>query len=160
MTNVQSRPDTPRNRGDYDAPHQSPVTPAEDWRTVMINRASLSDVVCGASVALASQIVLNMFGVAVGLATLNPAGSDNPSASSFSIGGGLWWTISGILAALIGGYVAGRLCGQPKESSAATHGLAAWALGTLALFYMLTSAVGTIAGGAYQAMGGMAGAFQ
>jgi hypothetical protein len=33
-------PDTPRNRGDYDAPHTSPVTPAEDVRSIMLNRVS------------------------------------------------------------------------------------------------------------------------
>ena len=34
------RPDSPCNRGDPDAPHLSPVTPAEDARTIMINKIS------------------------------------------------------------------------------------------------------------------------
>ena len=34
------RPDTPRNRGDYDAPHVSPVTPAEDARSILLNKVS------------------------------------------------------------------------------------------------------------------------
>ncbi len=39
MTDIRN-PDTPRNRGDRDAPHMSPVSPAEDARTVMINKIS------------------------------------------------------------------------------------------------------------------------
>ena len=31
------QPDTPRNRGDDDAPHFSPATPAEDQRTILLN---------------------------------------------------------------------------------------------------------------------------
>ena len=34
------QPDTPRSRGDTDAPHISPVTPAEDARTILLNRVS------------------------------------------------------------------------------------------------------------------------
>ena len=33
-----AHPDTPRNRGDHDAPHKSPVTPAEDARTILLNK--------------------------------------------------------------------------------------------------------------------------
>jgi hypothetical protein len=36
MTDIH-HPDTPRNRGDYDAPHLSSITPAEDARTILIN---------------------------------------------------------------------------------------------------------------------------
>src|SRR5262245_25825705 len=113
------RADTPRNRGDYDAPHVSPVTPAEDVRSIMINRISWGAVLAGVVVALVAQLILNMIGVGIGASTLEPGpGADaNPSARGFSIGAGLWWTVSGVLAALAGGFAAGRLSGQPKESS-------------------------------------------
>ena len=69
---------------------------------------------------------------------------------SFSIGAGIWFALSGILASLAGGYAAGRLAGKPKESTAGWHGLTAWALTTLVIFYLLTSTVGGILGGAYR----------
>jgi hypothetical protein len=145
-------PDTPRNRGDYDAPHMSPVTPAEDMRSIMINKVSWGAVLAGVVVALVTQLILNMLGIGIGAATLDPATGDNPSATSFSIGAGIWWTLSGILAALVGGYAAGRLAGKPKESTAGWHGLTTWALTTLVIFYLLTSTVGGILGGAYRTM--------
>jgi hypothetical protein len=144
------QPDTLRNRGDYDAPHMSPVTPAEDARTIMINKVSWGAVLAGVVVALVTQLVLNMLGIGIGAATLDPGTGDNPTASSFSIGAGLWFALAGILAALAGGYVAGRLAGKPKESTAGWHGLTTWALTTLVIFYLLTSTLGGILGGAYR----------
>jgi hypothetical protein len=151
MTRIP-HPDTPRNSGDYDAPHLSPITPAEDARTILINKISWSAVLAGVVVALVTQLILNMLGVGIGAATLNPMTGDNPSATTFSIGAGLWFSLAGIVAALAGGYAAGRLAGKPKESTAGWHGLTTWALTTLVIFYLLTSAVGGILGGTYRAV--------
>ena len=147
MTDIS---DTPRNRGVSNAPHLSPATPAEDARTILINKVSWGAVLAGVVVALVTQLVLNLLGIGIGAATLDPGTGDNPSAASFSIGAGLWFALSGILAALAGGYAAGRLAGKPKESTAGWHGLTTWALTTLVIFYLLTSSVGGILGGAYR----------
>jgi hypothetical protein len=146
------QPDTPRSRGDSDAPHTSPVTPAEDARTILLNKVSWGAVFAGVVVALVVQLILNLFGVGIGAATLNPATSDNPSAASFSMVAASWWTVSGIIASFAGGYAAGRLAGRPKESTAGWHGVTAWALTTLVIFYLLTSAIGSILGGAYSTL--------
>jgi len=98
----------------------------------------------------------------IGAATLNPVEGESPSATSFSIGAGIWFALSGILAALAGGYTAGRLAGVPNESTAGWHGLTTWALTTLVIFYLLGSTIGGIVGGAYRgmtsALGGVASA--
>lgn len=158
----QYKPDTPRNRGQHDAPHVSQVTPAEDARSIMINKVSWGAVLAGVAVALVTQLILNMIGIGVGASTLDPgAGAgENPSAAGFSIGAGIWWTASGVLAALAGGYAAGRLAGQAKESTAGWHGLTTWAMTTLVIFYLLTSTIGGLVGGAFRtvssAVGGVA----
>jgi hypothetical protein len=145
-------PDTPRNRGDSDAPHMSPVTPSEDVRTIMLNKVTWGAVFAGVVVMLVTQLILNLLGIGIGAATLDPAAgaAENPSASSFSIGAGIWFVIAGVLASLAGGYAAGRLAGKPKESTASWHGLTAWALTTLVIFYLLTTTVGGLLGGAYR----------
>lgn len=148
--------DTPRARGDRDAPHVSPVTPDEDVRTILINRVSWGAVLAGVAVALAVQLVLNLVGIGLGAASFDPAASNNPSASTFSLGAGIWWSVAGIIAALAGGYTAGRLAGQPKESSGAWHGLTTWALTTLLVFYLLGSTIGSVIGGAFTALGSAA----
>jgi hypothetical protein len=145
--------DTPRERGLRNAPHATPVTPGEDVRTIMINRVSWGAVFAGAALALVVQVILNLLGLGLGAPTLDPTTADSPSAAAFSLGAGIWWALSGIIAAFAGGYAAGRLAGQPKESSGAWHGLTAWALTTLAVFYLLTTAIGGVVGGAFQTLG-------
>jgi hypothetical protein len=93
-----TEPDTPRNRGDYDAPHVTPVTPAEDARSMMLNKVSWGAVLAGVVVALVTQLILHLFGIGVGAATLDPGSGDNPAASTFSIGAAIWWILSGIIA--------------------------------------------------------------
>jgi hypothetical protein len=156
---MTSSPDTPRNRGDSDAPHLSPATPEDDIRTIMLNRVSWGAVLAGVVVSLVTQLILNMLGVGVGAATLDPSAgvAGNPSAAGFSIGAGIWWALSGLIAAAAGGYTAGRLAGRPKESTAGWHGLTAWAFTTLVVFYLLTSTMGSIIGGAYRTVAGAAG---
>jgi hypothetical protein len=149
---TQQQPVTPRSRGDSEAPHLSPVTPAEDARTILINQISWGAVFAGVVIALTAQLLLNLVGVGIGLATIDPSAANNPDPKTFSIGAGVWWAISGIVAALIGGYAAGRLSGRPKESTTGWHGLIAWAGTTLVVFYLLSTALGAVVGGAFSAV--------
>jgi hypothetical protein len=151
--------DTPRIR---DTPPTSPTIPAEDVRTMVLNRISWSAVFAGVVVALATQLLLNLLGMGIGAATLNPGTGESPSATSFSIGAGIWFALSSILAALASGYAAGKLAGVPNEATGSWHGLTTWALATLIVFYLLSSTLGGILGGAYRGMtnvlGGVASA--
>jgi hypothetical protein len=146
------QPLTPRARGDSDAPHLSPVTPAEDARTILINQISWAAVLAGVVIALTAQLLLNLLGIGIGLAMVDPSAANNPDPKTFSIGAGVWWAVSGIIAAMIGGYAAGRLSGRPKESTAGWHGLIAWAGTTLVVVYLLSTALGAMVGGAFSAM--------
>lgn len=71
-----------------------------------------------------------------------------PSSGSLSIGAGIWWVVSGIIAAALGGYIAGRLSGKASESTTAYHSLISWAVATLAVMYLLSSAASGLMGGA------------
>lgn len=149
-------PNTPRARGDSDAPHMSPITPSEDLRTIMINNISWGAVFAGVFMALVTQMLLNMLGLGIGAATLDPQGGDQPSAASLSLGAAIWWSVAGIIAAFIGGHTAGRLCGRPKESTAGWHGLTSWAMTTVIIGIVFTTAIGTMVGGTLSAIGGVA----
>ncbi|KJB90546.1 hypothetical protein [Skermanella aerolata] len=113
--------------------------------------------IAGAIVSLVTHLILNMIGIGIGASTLDVAAADNPAASTFSIGAAIWWTVSGIVAAFVGGYSAGRLSGKPKDSTASWHGLVTWALTTLMIFWLLTSAVGGVLGGIYNTVSGVVG---
>ena len=149
-----TQPVTPRARGDSEAPHLSPVTPAEDARTVLVNQISWGAVFAGILIALIAQLLLNLLGVGIGLTTLDSSSAQNSDPKTLSIAAGVWWAISGILSAFAGGYAAGRLSGRPKESTTGWHGLTAWAGATLVVLYLITSAVGSLIGGAFSAVSG------
>ncbi len=140
-------PATPRSRGDYDASHMSPVMPEEDLRTIMINRVAWGPVFAGVAMALVTQLILNLAGVGIGAATLVPDTTSNWAVANISIGSAIWWTVSGVIAAYAGGYTAGRLSGEPKESSAGWHGLTSWAVSVLVLAFILTAGTGAVMGG-------------
>jgi hypothetical protein len=92
-----------------------------------LSRISWGAVFAGVVVALATQLLLNLLGIGIGAATLNPGAGDSPSATSLSIGAGIWFALSSILAALAGGYAAGKLAGVPNETTGSWHGLTTWA---------------------------------
>jgi hypothetical protein len=154
---MADRPPTPRSMGDRDAPHATPAMPGEDVRTILLNRISWGAVLAGVVVGLIAQLLLNLLGIGIGLGTLDPATGDNPSVRTFSIGAAAWWTLTGIIAAYVGGYAAGRLSGRPKESTAAWHGLVTWAVTTLVVISLVASAAGALVGGAFSAVSGTMG---
>ena len=134
-----------------------PSTPGEAARTIMLNQISWGAVFAGVTVALVLQLILNMVGLGVGLSTVDPVAGDSPSVGAFSAGAGIWWVVSGIVASAIAGYIAGRLSGKPSPSTTAYHGLIAWALSTLVVVYLLSSAATGLFGGALSTVSGALG---
>ena len=131
---------------------------SEEWHTYLFNRASWGAIIAGVVAALVVQLLLNLLGLGVGAASLSAANpAENPDASAFSIGAGLWWTLSGIIASFCGGVAAGRLCGAAKVNTARWHGFVAWCVTTLVVFYLLTSALGGVVGGSLGALGNTLG---
>ncbi|MCJ2105177.1 PhnA-like protein [Methylobacterium sp. E-041] len=126
-----------------------PAAASADVRTVLLNQVSWGAIFAGAATALVTQVILNMLGVGVGLSSVGGPAVDNPTASTLSLGAGLWFVGSGIVASLAGGLIAGRLSGKPVTGAAGLHGLVAWAVTTLVVLYLLTSAAGGLIGGAF-----------
>lgn len=108
-------------------------------------RISWGSVVAGAIIALATQIVLTLIGLAIGLATLDPATGDNPTGTALGAGAGIWLLISSLLSLFVGGYIAARLAGRLNGW---LHGLTTWGTLTLATLMLLTSAAGRLVGAA------------
>ncbi len=144
-------------RGAGEAPHLSGVTPAEDARTILINNVSWGAIFAGAVIALMTLLLLNMLGLGLGVSSVTPSGGDNPDASTLSLAAGAWYVVSSLLAAFVGGYTAARLSGRAKGSTGAWHGLTTWAVTTLVVVYLLTTAVGSLIGGAFSTVTGAIG---
>jgi hypothetical protein len=151
---TQVNPPRPRNGPQVAIDH---LTAADEVRTLLFNRISWGAVLAGVMVALVTQLILNLIGIGLGAASFDPTSNANPSGSTFSVAAGIWWALSGILAALAGGYTAARLSGRPTDTSGPWHGLTVWAVTTLLVFYLLSTSVGAIVGGAFRTLGTVAG---
>lgn len=135
----------------------SATTPAEDARTVLLNKVNWGAIFAGAVIALTIQFLLSLLGVGIGAATLDPSTGDNPDAGTFSMISAIWYAVTGIIAAFAGGFIASRMSGRTLASSGALHGLTTWAVTTLFLLYLLTTAIGGLVGGALNGLGALAG---
>jgi len=119
-----------------------------------LRRVSWGAVFSGVVISLITQFLLGMLGLGIGVSTIEPMSPGaSPSAETFSVAAAIWWTVSGIIAAFIGGWVAGRMSGALTAGSAALHGLVTWATTMLVVFYLLTTAVGSLIGGAFGVVG-------
>ena len=114
-------------------------------------RLSWGAVFAGVIVALAVHLVLNLLGIGIGLAGARTGAGMEWLGTGF----GIWWTIAGIIAAAVGGWIAGRTLGSADRSDGMIHGLLSWAGATLVVAFLLTTAAGGIlgAGMQQQAMG-------
>ncbi len=114
-----------------------------------ITNISWGGVFAGVAIALSLHLLLNLLGLAIGAGVIDPAQNDTPAAASLSTGSVIWMIVSGIIAAFVGAYVASRMSGRVVRSTGALHGLTTWAVTTLVVFYMLTTSVGALVGGAF-----------
>jgi len=128
--------------------------PPADILPMATRRVSWGAVFAGVVMVLAIQLLLSMLGLGIGLSTISPASGDTPNASSLGIGAGVWWAITYLVALFAGGYVTARLAAAVAPLDGALHGLLTWSFTLLVTFYLLSTAVGSVIGGAFSAVGG------
>lgn len=126
-----------------------------DWGTE-VRRISWGAVLAGVAIILAIQLAMALLGTGIGLSTVDPVAQESPTATTFGIAGGIYWAISIVVSVLIGGWVAGRLAGIPRDFDGLIHGVLAWSVATLLTVYLLTSSIGGLIGGAFGVVGNVA----
>ena len=120
-------------------------------------RISWSAVFAGVLVATVTQLVLTLLGIGLGLSTIDPVQERDPT-QGLGIGAGIWYIVSSLISTFVGGWVAGRLSSAPRAFDAILHGILTWSLMTLLTFYLLTTALGKVIGGASSLVSGVLGA--
>ena len=118
-----------------------------DSEIIEHRRISWAAVLAGMVIALVVQLVLSLLGVGVGAGTINPAEQQNPM-EGLGTGAVIWLAITALAGLFAGGWVAGRLSGEANAADGSIHGLLTWGLTTIVAFYMVTTAVGNLIGGA------------
>ena len=105
-------------------------------------------VLAGVFVSLVVQILLTMLSFGIGLLAL-----DTPTAASAPAGAGwaafVWWAVSGIIAAFIGGAIAAANSPDQSGLGRVGHALGAWAVATVvvvAAAAIVPASAGSVAG--------------
>ena len=128
--------------------HSNSVGHPTDAAEMMRYQVSWGAIFAGTVVALVVQVLLTTLGAGLGIATLDIGTTETPEASTFSVLAGIWYLLTGLVAAYLGGYIAARLSGKTSATTGALHGLTTWALTTLFVLYLLTTTIGNLVGGA------------
>jgi hypothetical protein len=112
-----------------------------------VSAVSWGAVLAGAAGAAALSLVLFLLGTGLGLAAVSPWASEGIKGTTAGISTIVWVTVVQLLASVLGGYLAGRL--RTRWVTVHTnevyfrdtaHGFLAWAVSTLAMATLLSSA--------------------
>ena len=99
-------------------------------------------VIAGVAVGVSLQIVLTLLGIATGLSATNVATGEMPGMGAL-----IWAGLSILIAAVVGAYVAARMCGLKRKADGVLHGVVSWAVATLLFVMFASSAGGTLLSG-------------
>jgi hypothetical protein len=108
-----------------------------------LQRIRWGAVIAGLFLAIGTQILLAMLGVAIGLSA-----ADTPPGSlgDVGLGAGIWMAIASLIALFLGGYAAARLGGAIRRSDGALAGLLTWATSLVLTLWLVGAAAGSAAG--------------
>lgn len=115
-------------------------------------RLSWGAVIAGAVMIVVMQILLGLLGLSVAARSINPATEQSPMAG-IGTGAGIWFLVTTVISLFAGGWIAGRLGASRRSLDSALHGLVAWGTATMLTFLLLTSAIGSVVGGAFGVLG-------
>src|SRR6202021_1950255 len=136
---------------------------AVDTAIDTVSGVSWAAVFAGAFVAAAFSLALVALGAGIGLVSVSPWSSNNPSVTPFTVLAAAWFIAVQLFASGIGGYVAGRLrtgwAGVHTDESYfrdTAHGVMAWAVATVFTAALLAGAASVLTGSAATVASGAA----
>jgi hypothetical protein len=141
------------------------VTTTADIGADTVSAVSWAAVFAGAFVAAAFSLALVALGAGIGLVSVSPWSSNNPSVTTFGVLAAAWFIAVQLFASGVGGYLAGRL--RTRWARVHTdevffrdtaHGLLVWALGAVIAATLLAWAASSAASGAARLAGAATGA--
>lgn len=119
-------------------------TPTQD--RARLSPISWPAIFASLAVGISVMLLLTLAGVAIGVSVVEP-GSDGPRA--ITMGAATWQTISMLIAAIVGGYVAARLSGLRRTADGVLHGAVSWGATTVLYAALATTALGTLTAGMF-----------
>jgi hypothetical protein len=120
------------------------ISPAPD--RARLSPVSWPAIFASLAVGVSVMLLLTLAGVAVGISVVD-TGSDSPRA--ITMGAAAWQTVSMLVAAIVGGYVAARLSGLRRTGDGVLHGAVSWGATTVLYAALATTALGALTAGMF-----------
>lgn len=112
-----------------------------------VRRISWGAIFAGTVIAMGLMVLFTTLGIGFGAASIDPLYNED-APGGLGTGSAIYIVVTQLISLFIGGYVASRLAGVPREQSALIHGASVWALSTLVLAYLAITGAGAAFGAA------------
>ena len=113
---------------------------------------SWSGIVAGVFAAVSIQLLFNLLGVGIGASSIDAVKGDQPG-QGMAVGAVIWFALSWILSLAIGAWVACQFTRVHGRRAGALQGFMVWAVSSLAVVYLLSTAAGSLIGGTASVIG-------
>lgn len=118
----------------------------------IFKQVSWGAIFAGLVVSLVTMLLLTLLGMGIGLGVVNPASEQNPMGG-IGIGAAVWLGITALISLFFGGWTTARLAGSVRGMNGILHSIVMWGLVTIVSFFLMTSALGALIGGAASLVG-------
>lgn len=118
----------------------------------IFKRVSWGALFAGLVVSIVTMMVLSLLGMGIGLGIVNPATEEDP-LGGVGIGAAIWLGLTALIALFFGGWTTAKLAGSIRGLNGVLHSIVMWGLVTIVSFFLMTSVIGTLIGGAASIVG-------
>ncbi|MEK0434368.1 MAG: hypothetical protein RL369_417 [Pseudomonadota bacterium] len=127
---------------------RSSALPEPHFKRPLLSSIRWSAVIAGVAVGISAQLLLTLLGIASGLSMTSVQEGEVPGTGTV-----VWAGIALLLSGFAGAYVTGYLCGLKRRTDGMLHGIVSWAVTTLLIVMLATSAGGSLLSGVFSGVG-------
>jgi polyhydroxyalkanoate synthesis regulator phasin len=118
----------------------------------ILRRVSWGALFAGLVVSLVTMLVFSLLGMGIGLGIINPATEETPFGG-IGIGAAIWLGLTALISLFFGGWTTAKLAGSVRGLNGVLHSIVMWGLVTIASFFLMTTVIGSLIGGAVNIIG-------
>jgi len=127
---------------------RSGALPEPHFKRPLLSSIRWSAVIAGVAVGISAQLLLTLLGIASGLSMTSVQEGEVPGTGTV-----VWAGIALLLSGFTGAYVTGYLCGLKRRTDGTLYGIVSWAVTTLLIVMLATSAGGSLLSGVFSGVG-------
>jgi hypothetical protein len=113
---------------------------------------SWSGIIAGVLAAISVQLLLNLLGIGIGAGSIDAVHGDQPG-QGMAVGVIVWFALSWVVSLAIGAWTACQFSSYGDRRTGALQGFMVWAVASIVIVYLLSTAAGNLIGGTASVIG-------